>query len=50
MKDYELEILVLIHNVLVFAVFAVVAIIFEKWWIVLFGYLGTCSVSSTRKE
>lgn len=40
---------IIIHDILVTAIFAGVAIIFHKWWIILFSILSGMEYKSERK-
>ena len=46
MKDFELNLLCTIKNIITLILFTFLAITFGKWWIVLFSAFFTCSIET----
>lgn len=49
-EDLKLQIAVLIKNCITLICFSVIAIIFNKWWIVLFTAIFLTSVTEKNKK
>lgn len=49
-EELGLQIAVLIHNIIALILFAILAILFKKWWIILFAAIFCVRTETEAKE